>query len=71
MIGKNTLIRRVLLTRAAELDKNHPFYDELKKFGEAIPELDVLKNSIESKVGLIFSDEPVFELKPIIEANKV
>ena len=53
------------------MDKNHPFYEDLKNLGEALPELDALKNSIESKVGFIFTDEPVFELKPLIEANKV
>ena len=53
------------------MPENHPFYEELSKFGKAIPELDILKNQIESKVGFIFSNEPVFDLKPIIEANKV
>ena len=59
------------MTRSAELEKSHPYYEEFKKFGDALPELDALKNSIESKVGFIFTDEPVFELKPIIESNKV
>lgn len=34
-------------------------------------ELDALKNLLFNKVGLIFSNVPVFELKPIIESNKV
>lgn len=34
-------------------------------------ELDALKNLLFNKVGLIFTNVPVFELKPIIEANRV
>ena len=41
------------------------------KFGSAIKELDALKNSVAGKVGFIFTDTPVFDLKPIIEENKV
>lgn len=60
-----------MATRAAELPENHEFHAELSKFGKAIPELDILKGQVESKVGFIFSNEPVFDLKPIVEANKV
>jgi large subunit ribosomal protein LP0 len=61
----------VLQTRVAELEKSNPFFDDLQKFGPAIKELDALRNLLTGKVGLVFSDVPVFELKPIIEANKV
>jgi len=30
-----------------------------------------LRNLLTGKVGLVYSDVPVFELKPIIESNKV
>lgn len=53
------------------MPESHEFYGELSKWGKAIPELDALKGQIESKVGFIFTNEPVFDLKPIIEANKV
>lgn len=71
LIGKNTLIRTVLSVRQSELDKNHPYYEELSKFGPAIKELEALRNQIAGKVGFIFSNEAVFELKPIVESNKV
>lgn len=61
----------MLLTRASELETTHPLYEDLKKFGPAIKELDALKNLIEYKVGFVFTNEPVFDLRPIIEANKV
>lgn len=34
-------------------------------------ELEALRNLLFNKVGLIFTNVPVFELKPLIEANKV
>lgn len=71
LIGKNTLIRTVLAARQAELEKNHPYYDELSKFGAAIKELESLKAQIAGKVGFVFSNEAVFDLKPFIESNKV
>lgn len=55
----------------AELEASHPLYKDLEKFGPAIKELDALRNLLTGKVGLVFTDTPVFELKPIIEANKV
>lgn len=33
--------------------------------------MEKLKEILKGKVALLFSDEPVFELKPIIESNKV
>ena len=53
------------------MPKDHPYYDDLAKFGNAIKDLDSFKNLITGKVGFVFSDEAVFELKPLIEANKV
>ncbi|CAD8073362.1 unnamed protein product [Paramecium sonneborni] len=71
VIGKNTLFKKVLSTRVQDLPESHEYYDELKKFGGAIRELDVLKNQVAGKVGFIFTDTPVFDLKTVIEENKV
>lgn len=57
--------------RTTGIDKDHVYYEDLKGFGAAIKELDIFKNQISGKVGFIFTDEPVFELRPLIEANKV
>lgn len=43
----------------------------MKKFGAPKPELKELLNWLHGKVGLIFTNEPIFELKPKVEANKV
>jgi large subunit ribosomal protein LP0 len=36
-----------------------------------IPELRTLLDEIKGKVGLVFTNEPVFDLKPKIEANRI
>jgi len=53
-----------------ELPKDE-IWQELKKFGSPIPELKELLTMLNGKIGLIFTNEPVFELKPKVEANKV
>ena len=55
--------------RIVNLDKSNEYYDELKSIGKAIPALENLKKIVKGKVGLIFSNEPAYELKPLIEAN--
>jgi large subunit ribosomal protein LP0 len=35
-----------------------------------LPGLEKLLDLIEEKVGLIFTDKPIFELKPLIESNR-
>jgi len=44
VIGKNTIMRKLLRTRANPLDKKDPMYDFFSKFGEPKPELAPLVN---------------------------
>jgi len=53
-----------------ELPKDE-IWQDLKKFGSPIPELKELLTMLNGKIGMIFTNEPVFELKPKVEANKV
>jgi len=71
MIGKNTVFRKAITLRSKELDQNMEEYEFYAQFGEPKPQLEALNNLMKGKVGLIFTDEPVFEIKPIIESNKV
>jgi large subunit ribosomal protein LP0 len=71
VIGKNTIMRKVLKTRANPLDKKDPDYEFYAKFGAHKPELNTLLRELKGKVGLIFSDKAVFELLPIIQSNRV
>jgi hypothetical protein len=50
-------------------DEDFAFLRESKTGTAAVPELEAILPLIKDKIGFIFSDRPVFELKPIIEAN--
>lgn len=71
IIGKNTVIRKALSFRMNAIDEKHEDAEYFRKFGEPIPALDKLNELCHKKVGLIFTEEPVYELKPVIEGNKV
>ena len=72
VIGKNTVIKKALYYRIHALEESNPYYDDLVRFGkEGIPSLDKLYHLIKGKVGLIFSDIPTYELKPMIEENRI
>jgi len=70
VIGKNTLVRKCVNLRANKLPEGED-HDWYRKFGEPLPELLNLLPLLKEKIGLIFTDEPISELKPKIEANKV
>jgi large subunit ribosomal protein LP0 len=52
-------------------DEDLAFLRDVKGGHRVVPELESLRNLIKDKVGFVFTDVPVFKLKPIIEANKV
>lgn len=65
------MIRKVIKWKAEGYPENCEFADHFKNFGGKNPALNKLADLCVGKVGLIFSDTPVYELKPIIESNKV
>jgi large subunit ribosomal protein LP0 len=69
VVGKNTLIRKAIQIRLAEPTEDDTDF-EARKGWTALPQLDRLTNLCRQKVGLVFSDEPVFELIPILEGNR-
>jgi len=71
VIAKNTLLTKIINLRAEPLDPNQEDYELLKKFGAPKPELRALLPHLKEKVGLIFTDEPVFDLKGKIEESKL
>jgi len=71
VVGKNTVIKKAISLRIENPDSNDPDYDERKQLWSALPQLERLAGLCKGKLGLIFSDSPVFELKPLIEANRV
>lgn len=46
-------------------------WDWARKFGPPMKELENLLPLIKEKVGFILTDQPISEIKPLIEANKV
>jgi large subunit ribosomal protein LP0 len=71
VVAKNTVIKKAISLRIENPNPSDPDYDERKQLWSALPQLDKLAGLCKGKIGLIFSDSPVFELKPLIEANKV
>jgi large subunit ribosomal protein LP0 len=71
VVAKNTVIKKAISLRIENPNPSDPDYDERKALWSALPQLDKLAGLCKGKIGLIFSDSPVFELKPLIEANKV
>jgi len=59
------------LAKFDDKDEDYAFLKDVKGGHAIIPELDALLPMLKEKVGFIFTDKPVFELKPIIERNKV
>lgn len=70
IVGKNTIIRKAIQLRATAGELPEQF-KSFRALGGPIPELQSVIPLIKEKVGLIFTDESVFELKPKLEANKI
>lgn len=74
MIGKNTVMKRSMNLRLKNLDDNKNLEEKefFSQFGKnGMPQLQSLIDRTKGKVGLIFSDCAAFELKPVIESNRV
>lgn len=72
VIGKNTVIKKALNYRIQRLEESNPYFEDLQRYGkDGMPALERLQNLMKGKVGLIFSDIPPYELKPMIEENRV
>jgi len=70
VVGKNTVIKKAISFRqTAPTDKDED-YEFRKTHYTEVNNIDKVAAMLKGKVGLIFSDAPVYELKPIIEANK-
>lgn len=70
VIGKNTQAKVALELRIGGVPQDHQLYEDLKDFGEPMPELKVLKNHLKGKFGMIFSNKSVFDLKSTIMSNR-
>jgi len=70
IVGKNTVVKKAIALRMKEPVEGEEDYEFRKSQWTEVNQIDKLSTLLKGKVGLIFSDSAVFELKPIIESNK-
>jgi len=71
LVAKNTVFKKGFALRQAQLDSSDPDYEFRKPlWNKPVPGLDRLAALCSQKVGLIFTDKPVHEIKPLIESNR-
>jgi len=69
--GKNTVIKKAIDIRLSPPKEDDPDFEFRKPLYTKIPQIEKLDAFCKGKVGFIFSNSPIFDLKPIIEANKI
>jgi len=69
--GKNTVIKKAINLRLAPPKEDDPDFEFRNPLFTKIPQIEKLLAYCKGKVGFIFSDFPVSDLKPIIEANRI
>jgi len=69
--GKNTVVKKAIDIRLQPPKEDDPDYEFRKPLYTKVPQIEKILQFCKGKVGFIFSDAPVFDLKPIIESNKI
>lgn len=69
--GKNTVIKKAINIRLVEPTEDGQDYEFRKRLYTKVPQIEKILQYCKGKVGFIFSDAPVFDLKPIIEGNRI
>jgi len=69
--GKNTVVKKAIDIRLQPPKEDDPDYEFRKPLYTKVPQIEKILQYCKGKVGFIFSDAPVFDLKPLIESNKI
>jgi len=69
--GKNTVIKKAINLRLAPPKEDDPDFEFRNPLFTKIPQIEKLLAYCKGKVGFIFSDCSISDLKPIIEANRI
>lgn len=69
--GKNTVVKKAIDIRLKAPEEDDQDYEFRKTHYTNVPQIEKLLDCCKGKVGFIFSDAPVHELKPLIENNKI
>jgi large subunit ribosomal protein LP0 len=70
VVGKNTVIKKAIALRSKEPTEEEGDFDLRKPLYTEVSNLDKVSGLLKGKIGLIFSDAPIFDLKPLIESNR-
>jgi len=69
--GKNTVVKKAIDIRLAAPKEDDQDYELRKGLYTEVPQIEKLTGYCKGKVGFIFSDAPVHELRPMIESNRI
>jgi len=69
--GKNTVVKKAIDIRMKGPEEGDQDHDFRKTHYTKLPQIEKLLAICKGKVGFIFSDAPIHELKPIIEGHKI
>jgi large subunit ribosomal protein LP0 len=69
--GKNTVVKKAIDIRLKAPEEGDQDYEFRKQHYTKVPQIEKLLQCCKGKVGFIFSDASVSDLKPIIEGNKI
>jgi len=69
--GKNTVVKKAIDIRLEAPKEEDQDYELRKGLYTDLPQIEKLSQYCKGKVGFIFSDAPVHELRPMIESNRI
>ena len=69
--GKNTVVKKAIDIRLKAPEEGDQDYEFRKQHYTKVPQIEKLLQCCKGKVGFIFSDASVSDLKPLIEGNKI
>jgi len=69
--GKNTVVKKAIDIRLQPPKEDDPDYEFRKPLYTKVPQIEKLLSLCKGKVGFIFSDAAVHDLKPLIESNRI
>jgi large subunit ribosomal protein LP0 len=70
IVGKNTVVNKAISLTVKAPKEGEKSFEIRKDWFNENPNIEKIVPLLAGKVGLIFSDSPVFEIKPIIEGNR-
>lgn len=69
--GKNTVVKKAIDIRLQAPKEEDQDFEFRKGLYSDLPQIEKLSQYAKGKVGFIFSDAPIHELKPMIEGNRI